>query len=359
MGPLDIPDQVYELNGSSQQTDAQPILLLSTERSGSNLVRSILNAHPEITAPHPLETAFPWRNVASPGELSARQRRTLVRDILVNKDYSHHPLVDELEIDAIVERIERADRKSFLTVQEALYAEYAAVNDASAWVSKDPSTWDYIDELREYYDDLKVVYLVRDARDVVLSFKNSNVGRYHPYFNAKRWAAEQAVGLDLLDSKFGESMFELQYEQLLQNPEAVAESLCEFLDVEYAPEMLYYYDTTDAQQAAESAGAFENLSVPIKSDNFGKFHDGLTGAEIKITEKLARDQLQAYDYELTTSQDELDDFELEPEQYERADRDRARVAAYADWRDNTGEKLRRYAGRSFSIYMILRYGLLA
>jgi len=358
MGPLDIPDQEYDLHGSSQQADAQPILLLSTERSGSNLVRSILNTHPDITAPHPLETAFPWRNIASPADLSADQRRNLVRDVLVNKHHSHHPLVDELDVDAIHERVERADPKSFLTVQEALYAEYAATTDATAWVSKDPSIWDYLDELRAYYDDPKVVYLVRDARDVVLSFKNSNVGRYHPYFNAQRWAAEQAVGLDLLDSEVGDSMFELQYERLLQEPESVARSLCDFLGVEYAPEMLYFYDTDDAQRAADSAGAFENLSVPIKSDNFGKFHDGLTGAEIKMTETLAGDQLQAFGYELTTPAGELDDFELDPERYERDDRDTARASAYRDWRENPGEKVRRFAGRSFSIYMILRYGLL-
>jgi hypothetical protein len=359
MGPLDIPDQEYDLNGSTQQSDTQAILLLSTERSGSNLVRSILNAHPEITAPHPLETAFSWRNIESPENLSAKQRRKLVRDILLNKRFSHHPLVEALDIDAIAERIDRADPKSFMTVHEALYAEYADVTDSSAWVSKDPSIWDYIDELREYYDDIKVVYLVRDARDVVLSFKNSNAGRYHPYFSAQRWAAEQERGLQLLDSESGESMFELQYEQLLQHPESVVKSLCKFLELEYAPEMLYYYDTDDAQEAAESAGAFENLSVPIKSDNFGKFHDDLTGAEIKITEKLASDQLEAFDYELTTSDEEREKFEFDVERYEEGDLTLTRIAAYEDWRNQTNEKIRRYTTRSFSFYMILRYGLLA
>ncbi|WP_158295107.1 sulfotransferase family protein [Halorubrum sp. ASP1] len=359
MGPLDIPNQEYDLNGSTQQSDTQPILLLSTERSGSNLVRSILNAHPEITAPHPPETAFPWRNIASPEDLSAEQRRKLVRDILINKRYSHHPLVEALDIDAIAERINRADPKSFMTVHEALYAEYADVTDSSAWVSKDPSIWDYIEELREYYDDIKIVYLVRDARDVVLSFKNSNAGQYHPYFNAQRWAAEQGRGQELLDSELGESMFQLQYEQLLQNPESVVESLCEFLELEYAPEMLYYYDTDDAQEAAGSAAAFENLSVPIKSDNFGKFHDGLTGAEVKITEKLAGEELEAFNYELTTSEREREEFEFDVERYEERDRTLTRIAAYEDWLGQTDEKVRRYTGRSFSTYMILRYGLLA
>jgi hypothetical protein len=359
MGPLDIPDQPYDLGGSSQQFDTRPILLLSTERSGSNLLRSILNTHPDITAPHPLETAFPWRNITSPGRLSADQRWRLVRDILVNKHHSHHPLVDELDIDAVVERIERADAKSFLTVQEALYDTYAETTGASAWVSKDPSIWDYLEELREYYDDLSVVYLVRDARDVALSFKCSNVGRFHPYFNAQRWAAEQDVGLSLLDGEFGDSMYLVRYQDLLEEPESTTAELCEFLGVQYAPEMLYYYDTTDAKQASKSAGAFENLSVPIKSDNYGKFHDGLTDKEIAITETIAGEQLQAFEYTLTTPQDDLAAVELEPDRYEQVDRRLARSSWFERIRENLAETLRRYATRSFSVYMILRYGLMA
>lgn len=349
----------YELYGSARQYEEQPVVLLSTERSGSNLLRSILNSHADVTAPHPLETGYPWRNIASPGDMSRGERRKLVRDSLVNKQFSHHPIVDPVALKGVVERVESADRKSFLTVQEAMYTEYASAIGATHWVTKDPSVWGYFQELRDYYDGLKVVYLVRDVRDVALSFANSNVGRSHPYFSARRWQEEQAFGGELLDSQFGEQMHQIRYQDLLQEPESEIRDVCEFLDLEYRPEMLYFYESDNAQRAADSAQAFENLSVPIKSDNYDKFRDRLPRAEIRVVEKVAAEELERFGFDLVTSEPEREELTLEPESYAEVDRSRRRRSAIEHWRSNFGEQVRRSATRSFTRYMVLRYGLLA
>lgn len=340
-------------------TDASisPVFLLSTERSGSNLTRSILNTHSEITAPHPLETAYPWRKTVPPSELSGGSRKRLIRDILINKNYSFHPLVETMNIERTFDHLEEMGADSFLDVQKTLYEEYAAVTEASVWVSKDPSEWDYIKEAFEYYDDLKVIYLVRDPRDVVLSFKTSNVGRYHPYFNAKRWTEEQEKGLQLLEDR-PTDVHRIRYEDLLQNPESITEELCAFLELEFEPEMLYYYDTDDAQAASQSAEVFENLSMPIKSDNYEKYKDRLPREEIRITEKIAADALTKHGYELETPRETLDSLELSPNTYEESDQKLRRNAGIEDWKENTREKVARFTTRSFSYYMILRYGLL-
>lgn len=339
-------------------TDAYaPVYLLSTERSGSNLVRSILHTHSEIAAPHPFEPAYPWRNTAAPGDLSQRARGNLVRDILINKFYSYQPLVETLDVDRVHERLEALDPDSFLDVQQALYEADAATVDASTWVSKDPTEWDYIDRAFDQYEDLKIVYLVRDPRDVVLSFKTSNVGPYHPFYAARRWQAEQDQGLELLEDR-PDVVHRVRYEDLLRDPEAIARELCEFLGLEYEPEMLYYYDTEDAKAASESAKAFENLAVPIKSDNYDKYKEKLPREEIRLTEALTRNELVTHGYELQHSNDELDAVALDPEAYEAEERRLRRSASVVDWLEDTGEQLTRYVTRSFSYYMILRYGLL-
>lgn len=335
-----------------------PVFLLATERSGSNLVRSILDTHTEVTAPHPLETAYPWRKTARPGDLSTVDRYRLVRDILVNKYFSFHPLVDTLDIDRAFGRLEDLGGESVQDVQQALYEEYASVVGASTWVSKDPEMWDYLSAAFDYYDDLRVVYLVRDARDTVLSFKRSNVGEYHPYYTARRWADEQRRGLELLD-EHPDSVHRIRYEDLLRDPEAVVEGICEFLELAYEPAMMYYYDTDDVREASESAEVFENLSNPIQSDNYDKYKQQLPDEEVRITEKIAGDELANHGYDRKYTDEELDGFELTPETYADEERRIARSAAISDWRENTREQFARYATRSFSYYMILRYGLLA
>ncbi len=347
-----------DLQGSTQEGPHSPAFLLSTERSGSNLLRSILHAHPDVAAPHPLETAYPWRNMAPPIALSRRQRRAMCRDVLVNKNYSFHPLVDGLSVGAVHERVEAAEEKSFLTVQEALYGEYADTVEASTWVSKDPSQWDYLDALLSYYDDPRFVYLVRDARDVVLSFANSNVGEYHPYFAATRWRDEQSRGREFLTEHEGRVHL-VRYRDLLQDPETEVRAVCDFLDLPFAERMLYYYNTAEAQQASEQAGAFENLSVPIKSDNYDKFRDAMAPEDVRLVEAVAGEELAGFDFALTTDEAAREAVEIDVAAFETAERKRARSNAIDYWRTDTREQLLRSAGQSFSVYMILRYGLLS
>ncbi len=338
-------------------TDHDPIFLLSTERSGSNLVRSILGTHSAISAPHPLETAYPWGKVTPPAELDADRAGRLLRDVLVNKHYSYHPLESSVDIDSVIERFRRGKQShSLFDVQQALYDEYAAEEGAEAWVSKYPALWECLDEGFDYYDDLKIVYNVRDARDVALSFKRSNVGRYHPYFNAERWQREQARGIDLLEDH-GANVHQMRYKDLLQDPESVVRGLCDFLDYEFEEQMLYYYETEEAQAASESAGAFENLTSPIMGDNYDKFRDQLPDEEVRLVEKLAGDELRYFDYGLTTTEAERERYVLDPDRYESLDRKLRWRAAVEDWRHDPREQIRRHTTRSFAGYMIFRYGV--
>jgi hypothetical protein len=359
MPAFDVGDERTIPAGSTQGFDVDPVFLLATERSGSNLTRSILNAHPDLTAPHPLETAYPWRSTKSPSELSPSNRRRLVRDVLVNKNYSFHPLVDPLSVSRVQERVESAEVPSYLTVQEALYREYVAETGTERWVSKDPGLWHYLDEVLSYYEDPKIVYLVRDARDVALSFKSSNVWKYHPYFTAGRWREEQRAGLRLLEELGDERVHLLRYQDLLEEPESEARALCDFLGIPFEERMLYYYDTDEAEQESQSAGAFENIAIPIKSDNYGKFREDLTAREIRTVEKVAGEELEAFGFELVNDEETLAAFELDEEaSYAEQEAKLARQAALEYWLEDTREQVARYVGRSFSIYMILRYGML-
>lgn len=345
--------------GDSRLPAGRPGFLLSSERSGSNLVRSILHTHQDISAPHPFETAYPWENLASPAKLSRRKRRKLIRDILINKRYSHHPLTVGLRLESLVQFVEAEEDPSFLTIQEAFYRECCRLEDTSLWVSKYPGLWECIEWVMDHYGSAKVIYLVRDPRDVVLSFKTSNIDLYHPYFSAQRWQTEQEKGRQLLE-QFPDRVHLLRYEDLLRTPEEEVETLCQFLGMEFQERMLYYYETEDAQATSRSSELFENLSVPIKSDNFGKFRDRLPDDEVRLTEHITADLLEYFDYERVYSKAELDRFTPESERYyRRQDAKLGRKAALKYWIETPREQLTRQLTTSFTAYMYLRYGMLA
>lgn len=343
--------------GQQARAETETIFLLSTERSGSNLVRSILGTHPELSAPHPLETAYPWGKVTPPSELSDARARRLLRDVIINKHYSFHPLETPVDVDAVFDAYREGNRShSLFDVQDALYSVYAAEEGSSGWVSKYPALWDCLEDAFSYYDDPRIVYLVRDARDVVLSFKRSNVGRYHPYYNAQRWQEEQARGVELVENH-PDAVHTVRYRDLLRDPESIVRDITDFLDVEFDERMLYYYETDEAQAASESAEVFENLTSPIMSDNYEKFREQLPDEEVRITETIAGEELEYFGYERVYDDGELADFELDTDRYAAADRSLRREATIRDWRIATREQVNRQTTRSFAGYMILRYGV--
>jgi hypothetical protein len=334
-----------------------PNFLLSSERSGSNLVRSILDTHTDLSAPHPLETAYPWGKVTPPKDLPKHRVRSLIRDVLVNKHYSFHPLETAVDIERVVARFHYGQQShSLFDIQRALYDEYAAQEKTDAWVSKYPALWDCLEEALEYYDDLKIIYNVRDARDVALSFKYSNVWRYHPFYTATRWKQEQRRGAELLENH-PESIYQIRYKDLLQDPESVVHGICEFLEIPFQERMLHYYETDEAQAAAESAEVFENLTSPIMSDNYNKFQKQLPDDEVCLVEKIAGDQLSHFGYNLMHSEAERERFEFNLDRYESEDKILTRKATLRDWSQSPREQIKRQMTKSFAGYLILRYGV--
>jgi len=81
----------------------------------------------------------------------------------------------------------------------------------------------------------------------------------------------------------------------------------------------------------------ENLASPIMSDNYDKFHDRLPDEEVRLTEKIAGDELEYFGYELVNSRDQLEEVEPDPERYSSLDKKLRRNETLRDWRDSPRE----------------------
>lgn len=219
----------------------QPVYLVATHRSGANLLRSILGGHPEVSAPAPFEETSPYTILP---ELNLTQQRKFIRDLLICQKYCPHGLHEKMSPAAIHERM---DVWSFYELQRAIYEEYAKQQGSSVWITKfNGYQFNQVGDGVEFYDNLKIIYFVRDARDVALSLKSTSVGPYHPYLSAGRWTIEQSVGKNLLEDSEVD-IYLVKYEDLLQNPNDEIQSMCDFLGVDVVNEMLSYHEREDTE----------------------------------------------------------------------------------------------------------------
>lgn len=275
----------------------KPIFMIGTQRSGSNLLRLMLNQLPEVASPHPphiLQRMQPL--VGLYGDLSREENfRHLVDDVC--RLVELNPVAWEGgAFDR--EQVARGCReKSLVAVFGSVYDIYARSQGARTWCCKSLGNIRYSDEIERYFDKPKFIYLYRDGRDVAVSFSKAVVGEKHFYHIAKEWTATQELALDIEKRIDPDRFLRVSYEALTGDSENTVRRLCSFLGVAYSGEMLDFHRSEEAKRAASSSTLWVNVTNPVLKDNSRKFLREATEGQIAIFESVAGHVLDALGYE--------------------------------------------------------------
>lgn len=274
----------------------KPIFIMSSERSGSNLVREMLNAHPNISAPPAAQLPkFLSSNRYYYGDLSKDEniKRMIADAVLIGQT---HP--EKFEVKESAEEIFQAlTERSVWGVISALYDVYAREQGKSAWASKDNYLFNFALPIQRTLPNAKFIYLFRDGRDYACSMRKVSPHQVHVYDIARQWREEQRACLQTYyDLKDDGCMFPLRYEDLLINPEKTLRNLCAFLDEPFDAAMLNFHEGGTAKKLASQSPYWENLSKPVMSSNFAKFKNEMTPKEIALFESIAGRELTLLGY---------------------------------------------------------------
>ncbi|OOQ59514.1 sulfotransferase family protein [Mucilaginibacter pedocola] len=276
------------------------IQIIGTQRSGSNLLRVILDQSPEIASPHPphiLVTFYPLLHLYGPLEDNGNYYR-LVSDVVEYVQANPVPW-EGVTLNAD-ELYEESAVNSLFELNRLIYEKAAESKQAKYWCCKSMNNVYYADELEVQPEKLKYVYLYRDGRDVAASFKKAIVGDKHIYHIADQWRKDQEASIALSKIIPADRFFSLNYENLIANPESTVRSLCEFLDIAYNPEMLNYYTSKTSKITAASGEMWSNLEKPIMATNTGKYLKEFKENDLEIFELVAGDVLLELGYTLHT-----------------------------------------------------------
>jgi hypothetical protein len=165
--------------------------------------------------------------------------------------------------------------KSYVTSFREIMDEIAARNGKSLWVEKTPSHLHRIDLIEKHISDAKFLHMVRNGKDVVASLYK--VTRDYPEVwdgsrtietCVQRW--NQDVKLSL---KYREKVnhFFVQYKDLVADTERQSKNLCEFLDLEFYPEIYMYHDIGAKLVIENTQDWVKNVAGPIEDKNDTKF----------------------------------------------------------------------------------------
>ncbi|AOX00155.1 sulfotransferase [Moorena producens PAL-8-15-08-1] len=273
------------------------IFMIGTQRSGSNLLRLMLNQIGDLAAPHSphiLQRMMPL--LPTYGDLSQTDSFTLlVNDVCRLVELNPVPW-EGVHLDT-KEVISLCRERSLVAIFASVYDIMAQTWGAQQWCCKSLANVYYLPEITAYLENPKFIYLYRDGRDVAVSFKKAVVGEKHFYHIAQEWAKAQRLALQMRSRLSPQRFFSISYETLISSPETTLQDLCNFLGVQYTPEMLDFHQSQEASNAATSSSLWSNVTQPVIKQNTKKFLQEATDEEILIFELVAGDVLDALGYE--------------------------------------------------------------
>lgn len=277
-------------------TDAA-VLLLCQARSGSNLLRALINQHPDVF----ISPGFALYRDLEPvvdayGDLSDDVRLDrLLSDICDLLSASHLPVPLPVTPSLLPGRLAGRSRTLGTIVQE-IHALQAEARGCRISGSKENNHFDRISRFVDQSNHSHIVYMYRDPRDVVLSHLKSRTSAQPPDVLGRTWLEKNRCIQDIC-ARFPGKVFELSYESLIANPDGTASAIWTFLGLAQPPAYRPFHQDAYEVQLAGRTHMLENLKRPIIPNNTEKYYEEWNCRDVRRVEKaVGIEALQAFGY---------------------------------------------------------------
>lgn len=275
--------------------NSNPIFIVGVHRSGTTLLRFMLNCHPRLYIVH--ESDFiPNFFLQNPNESLTDERVTDLLNTISNRyRFFEQWKGPRPSIDTLRQAGSVSAPSEFL---ETLYTAYARQNGAVRWGDKTPIYTNYIDLLHTLFPRAQFIHIIRDGRDAILSMLEKYEQReFHVdvYFAARNWVrrihAARTSGARLGPERY----YEIRYENLVADPGRELQALCTFLNEPYVPEMTQPHEL--ARKIVKPGDFHDPVRHPPHIKSVGRWHQEMSEADLRLFTRVADDLLQELDYE--------------------------------------------------------------
>jgi Sulfotransferase family len=266
-----------------------PIFIIGMPRSGTKLLRGLLNQNPKVRVPDIETEFFPHlvRWVEERGKPESELQFRQMFEAFRGATYFSHRAAERPPFEASQWR-DWCDRFDASGLFEGFirYETGTPRDQDLIWGDKSPGYTRHVGLLLEHFPDARIIHMVRDVRDYCASIRKAwskDVRRA-----AFQWGRDVAAAHRVCAHH--DRCIEIHYERLLQDPQPQMKRLCAFLELDYSDAM------TRLRQPAEHRGEATGRTE-IMQDNTRKFLDRLSRREIQDIESLALPTMQDLGYE--------------------------------------------------------------
>ena len=315
-------DQSFELEQAGSAIINHPMpIIVGVARSGTTLLRLMLDAHPELAVTHeagfipmasnltnPLSRMFYRRlkNTAKDGSWLNSLREEFFRTLTESSTWDDFHISRE----AFAEALLQLEPFSISQGLRTFFRMYAMRFDKPRWGDKTPFYTEYLPVVHNLLPEAHFIHIIRDGRDAALSARGLPFSSNDIEVIARNWVRQ--IRLARSNARICHYL-EIRYEDLLHTSSDVLREICEFINLPYDRRMEDYYlhanerldELGTAYKSNGAVFATKNsrlgihslTSRPPEPKRIGRWKTEMDKKELATFKRVAGDLLDELGYE--------------------------------------------------------------
>jgi hypothetical protein len=280
------------------------VFVVGMNRSGTTLLRMMLDAHPQLTIPP--ETHFVPDLIKAAREPDATPEDALAA-MKSAREWGDFGFSDE----EMLARLRAQPNVKPGPAVRTFYEAYMEQQGKQRWGEKTPTYVQKMKLIQRALPEARFVHVIRDGRDVALSVLDRTVRDLTAADVARRWRKKITKARE--DSPQLEHYIEIRYEDLILDTEPVLRSVCEFIELPWDDSLLSYHERSadrlrEMARALPAEGRAKELSVerrmkthemttkPPSADRVARWRTQMSSEQRQEFEAVAGDLLDQLGY---------------------------------------------------------------
>ncbi len=272
-----------------------PFFIVGSGRCGTTLMRAMLETHRAVHIPpgNPVLRAMlhdfrrysrlPWSAVV----------RIVFGRLALHQSWESF----ELPAGPVFEELTElpAAGRNFAALIDAVYRAHLRHHKAGAlrWGDKSPLSVLALDDLHSAFPDLRVIYMLRDGRDVAASFADAfgdDISRA-----AMVWVRAVRTAHDFRD-RHPNLFLEVRYEDVARQPEQELRRVSDFLGLPFDERMLRHHEMGLKLGDVERTPYMQGVQSAVHQASIGRWRTAFDATQAATLERLLQPTLEQMGY---------------------------------------------------------------
>lgn len=279
-------------------------------RSGSTLVSNILNAHSKVQI---IENFHFKRFIFNKGgHLTKKIVAFKLREMGLRLKIRYKIIINE---EKVLNKIFKK-KLTYKNIYDELMKEQLNINPSINIVGEDSAmNWRFIEKFCEYYDNAKVIHIIRDPRSIFASWKKATYQK-KDYWGCIMNCVDSMNYAKYYENRINKKKYMIvKFEDILQRPKFFAKKFAEFLNIKYEENMTKpkkWEKLFKNKFASLGWSSIEKKAIDgFFTNRIDAWKSILTDQEIYIIEHYAKKNLKDFGYKILQkkfSKKYIDDF---------------------------------------------------